>query len=163
MRGAGERLLDWLGVAAGAAFAMIAVATTFDVLRRSLFGETVNGLADAVEYALFASTFLAAPWLLRQNGHVQVDFLVAALPEHVGRIARRVADVVGLCVCVTLLVYAARATYRSWANGSVVLKTVVFPEWWLYAVIAVSMALLTLEFIRRLVLGHSVSAPPADF
>lgn len=159
-RGAYSRLLDWLGIAAGAVFGLIALATTFDVVRRGVAGQTVNGLADLVEYALFVSTFLAAPWLLRLNGHVQVDFLVGALPERLGRIARASGDVVGLGVCATLLVYSVRATYRSWSSGSVVLKTVIFPEWWLYAVIAVSMALLGLEFIRRLLLGHASAPPP---
>lgn len=83
MRGIYARLLDWLGVAAGAVFALIAVTTAYDVLARSAAGVTVKGLADLVEYALFAATFLAAPWLLRQNGHVQVDFLVTALPAPV--------------------------------------------------------------------------------
>lgn len=162
MRGIYARLLDWLGVAAGAAFALIAVATAYDVLARSAAGVTVKGLADLVEYALFAATFLAAPWLLRQNGHVQVDFIVSSLPASVAAIVRRAADGVGLAVCVILLVYAVRVTYRSWSNHSVVLKTFVFPEWWLYAVVVVSMALLALEFVRRLVLGHTVPAGPPD-
>jgi hypothetical protein len=37
----------------------------------------------------------------------------------------------------------------------------IFPEWWLYAVIAASMALLALEFARRLALGQAApTAPP---
>ena len=162
MHGAYSRLLDALGVAAGAVFAVVALATTFDVLRRGISGSTVKGLGDLVEYALFVTTFLAAPWLLRQGGHVQVDFLVAALPERVGRLVRRVGDAVGLAVCVVLFVSAVRVTWRSWASGNIVLKTVVFPEWWLYGVIVVSMLLLALEFVRRLVVGQGVAPPPAD-
>lgn len=162
MRNGYARLLDWLGVGAGAVFAIIALATTWDVLERSLTGHTVKGLADLVEYALFVATFLAAPWLLRQNGHVTVDFLVVALPQHLGKIVRRLADAVGLAVCLVLLVYGARATWGSWASGNIVLKTIVFPEWWLYAVIVVSMLLLALEFVRRLLLGRDSSAGPAD-
>ncbi len=163
MRGWYARLLDLLGVGAGAVFAIIAVVTTWDVIARSLAGGTIKGLADLVEYALFAATFLAAPWLLRQNGHVQVDFLVTALPARLGNAVRRLADAVGLGVCLLLLIYAVRVTWLSWSSGNIVLKTVVFPEWWLYVVIVVSMFLLSLEFLRRLVLGHSAAAPPTDF
>lgn len=164
MRGGYARLLDLLGVGAGIVFGVIALATTWDVLGRNLTDQTtVKGLGDLVEYALFVATFLAAPWLLRQNGHVQVDFLVTALPVRLGNALRRIADAVGLAVCLVLLVYAVRVTWRSWASGNIILKTVVFPEWWLYAVIVVSMALLVLEFSRRLVLGHAGAAGLADF
>ncbi|MDQ2927183.1 MAG: TRAP transporter small permease [Pseudomonadota bacterium] len=162
MNGAYGRFLDALGVAAGAVFAAVALATTFDVLRRDVSGSTVKGLGDLVEYALFVTTFLAAPWLLRQGGHVQVDFLVTELPQRAARLARRVGDTVGLAVCVVLFVSAVRVTWRSWASGSIVLKTVVFPEWWLYAVIVVSMLLLALEFVRRLIVGQGAAPAPAD-
>jgi TRAP-type transport system small permease protein len=157
------RLLDALGVGAGAVFALIALATTYDVALRNIAGGTVNGLVELVEYALFVSTFLAAPWLLRHNGHVQVDFLVTALPERMQSGMRRIGDAVGLAVCVVLLVYAVRVTYGAWQSGSLVLKTMIFPEWWLFAVIAVSMALLVLEFVRRLVVGQIEPHGPQDF
>ena len=157
------RLLDALGVAAGAAFALIALATTWDVGLRTLAGGTVKGLAEWVEYMLFAATFLAAPWLLRHNGHVQVDFLVTALPERMRGGMRRAGDAVGLAVCVVLLVYAVRVAAAAWQSGSLVMKTMIFPEWWLYAVIVVSMALLVLEFVRRLVLGQGEASSQQDF
>ena len=156
------RLLDWLGVGAGVVFGLIALATTWDVLLRSLAGGTINGLAEMVEYALFGATFLAAPWLLRENGHVQVDFLVEALPPRMGAAVRRFGDAVGLVVCIVLLVYAVRVTWRAFQAGNIVLKTMIFPEWWLYAVIVVSMALLVLEFARRLALGPARPAAPPE-
>jgi TRAP-type transport system small permease protein len=157
------RLLDALGVGAGAVFALIALATTWDVGLRSVFGGTVKGLVELVEYALFVSTFLAAPWLLRHNGHVQVDFLVTALPARMQSGMRKAGDAVGLAVCAVLLVYAVRVTYVAWQGGSMVLKTMIFPEWWLFAVIAVSMALLVLEFVRRLLVGQIEPHGPQDF
>ncbi len=158
-----ERLLDLLGVGAGAAFGVVALATTWDVLMRSATGSTLAGLAEAVEYTLFAATFLAAPWLLRQNGHVQVDFALNALPERLRRPVRRCGDVIGLGVCALLLFYAVQVTWAAWRSGSVVLKTLVFPEWWLFAVIAVSMALLVLEFARRLWIGQLGPGGAKDF
>jgi TRAP-type C4-dicarboxylate transport system permease small subunit len=157
------RLLDLLGVGAGAVFLFIALATGWDVAVRSLTGDTVKGLAELVEYALFAATFLAAPWLLRHNGHVQVDFLVGALPERHRKGVRRAGDAVCLAVCAVLLVYALRVCLDARQSGSIVLKTHVFPEWWLFAVIVVSMALLLLEFVRRLIVGHTTPAGTKDF
>lgn len=158
-----ERLLDLLGVGAGAVFGLIALATTYDVALRSITGGTLAGLSELVEYTLFASTFLAAPWLLRHNGHVQVDFAVGALSERPRLLVRRIGDAIGLLVCLVLLVYAVQVTWDAWRNGSIILKTLVFPEWWLFAVIVVSMALLVLEFARRLWVGQIEPSGTKDF
>lgn len=151
MRNAWARLLDALGLAAGVAFALIAAATAYDVMARAAAWPSINGLSELVEYTLFAATFLAAPWLLRHDGHVQVDFLLTALPTRSAARLRRAGDAIGLAVCLTLLVFSVRVLLQSRADRSLMLKTLIFPEWWLYAVIVVSMALLALEFLRRLI------------
>lgn len=163
MRSGYTRLLDGLGLLAGIVFAVTAVATTYDVALRTWAGGGVRGMVEWVEYGLFAATFLAAPWLLRQNGHVQVDFLVTTLPVAAQRVVRCVADLIGLMVCALLLWYAARVTWDAWSSGSIVLKSMVFPEWWIFAVVAVSMLLLVLEFARRLVVGDTAVADIKDF
>lgn len=157
-----DSLLDVFGVAAGAAFGLVAIVTTTDVLMRLTGAGAINGLAELVEYLLFTATFLAAPWLLHQNGHVQVDFLINALPPTLRQATRRLADAIGLLVCLTILFYAVRVTHESWANHNVLLKTYVVPEWWFYAIVIVSMLLLTVEFIRRLRSSSIESAPPPD-
>ena len=163
MRSGYARLLDGLGLLAGIVFAVTAVGTTYDVALRTWASGGVRGMVEWVEYGLFAATFLAAPWLLRQNGHVQVDFLVSSLPDKARRTLRRIADLIGLAVCALLLWYAVRVTWDAWASGSIVLKSMVFPEWWIFAVVAVSMLLLVLEFTRRLVVGDAGSAGVKDF
>jgi TRAP-type C4-dicarboxylate transport system permease small subunit len=35
-------------------------------------------------------------------------------------------------------------------QGSLIIKSVVFPEWWLYAPVPVCFAFLAIEFVRRL-------------
>ena len=162
MRSGYARLLDGLGLLAGIVFAVTAAATTYDIALRTWASGGVRGMVEWVEYGLFAATFLAAPWLLRHNGHVQVDFLVSTIPAAAQRMVRRVADSVGLAVCALLLWYAVRVTRDAWASGSIVLKSMVFPEWWIFAVVAVSMLLLVLEFTRRLVVRNIAGTGTKD-
>ncbi|HEY0878008.1 MAG TPA: TRAP transporter small permease [Zeimonas sp.] len=145
-----RRLLDLCGVLAGVGFALIALATAWDVFTRNVFGESVRGLVDVVEYALFVTTFLAAPWVLRKGGHVQVDFAVSALPPRARRGAARLSDAVGLAIALVLLVYSTRVTFAAWQQGSMVLKAVVFPEWWVFVVMPFASLLLAIEFAIRL-------------
>jgi TRAP-type C4-dicarboxylate transport system permease small subunit len=53
-------------------------------------------------------------------------------------------------VCAVFVVYGARAIASSAQQGSLVIKSVVFPEWWLYAPVPACFALLAIEFVRRL-------------
>ena len=60
------------------------------------------------------------------------------------------ANLVGLAVCGVLVVYGVRTILNSAAQGSMVFKSVVFPEWWLYAPVPLCFGLLSIEFLRRL-------------
>ena len=57
---------------------------------------------------------------------------------------------VGLAVSAILVVYGVRTILNSAAQSSMVFKSVVFPEWWLYVPVPICFALLTIEFVRRM-------------
>lgn len=144
------RVLELVGLLAGAAFGLAALATAVDVVLRNLAGSGVFALVDIIEYGLFVATFLAAPWVLHHNGHVQVDFLVNLMPPQGRRIAAIVADLAGVAVSGVLLWYGLQAMLQAKAGNNLVIKTMVFPEWWMLAVVPVAAALLMVEFLRRL-------------
>ncbi|ODS96396.1 MAG: hypothetical protein ABS56_13270 [Lautropia sp. SCN 69-89] len=157
-----ERVLALCGLLAGLAFALMALATAWDVFARTVLGASVRGLVDVVEYGLFVTTFLAAPWVLHQGGHVQVDFAVAALAPSRRLHVQRLGDMVGLAASLVLLVYSTRVTIAAWQQGNLVLKAIVFPEWWVFAVMPPSMLLLAFEFARRLAARERPSAAAPD-
>jgi TRAP-type C4-dicarboxylate transport system permease small subunit len=88
---------------------------------------------------------------------VRLDVLLTAVPPRLARALGRVGDLLGLAVCAVFVLYGARAIASSAQQGSLVIKSIVFPEWWLYAPVPVCFALLAVEFVRRL-LGHGVLA-----
>ena len=59
--------------------------------------------------------------------------------------------VIGLGVSVILVIYGVRTILNSANQGAMIFKSVVFPEWWLYAPFAACFAFLAIEFIRRFV------------
>jgi TRAP-type C4-dicarboxylate transport system permease small subunit len=130
----------------GAAAALV----TGDVVARNVGLGTLPWILEVSEYVLPLATFLVAPWLLSRSQHVRLDALVTALPERAGRALDRVSDLIGLAVCAVFVVYGVRTVASSAQQGSLVIKSVVFPEWWLYAPVPVCFALLGVEFVRRL-------------
>jgi TRAP-type C4-dicarboxylate transport system permease small subunit len=141
------------GMAALAALliGLTALAVTLDVVARNVGLGTLPWILEVSEYMLPLATFLVAPWLLRRNEHVRLDALLHLVGGRAGRALERAANGVGLAVCAVLVVYGARTIFNSAQQGAMVLKSVVFPEWWLYAPVPVCFLLLAFEFGRRIV------------
>lgn len=148
------RAYRWLLHAGAAASALLlgvlALLVTADVVARNLGWGTLPWILEVSEYCLPLATFLVAPWLLSRSEHVRVDVLLTALPPTVARALNRLADAAGFAVCAVFVVYGVRTVAGSAQQGSLVIKAVVFPEWWLYAPVPVSFAFLAVEFLRRI-------------
>jgi TRAP-type transport system small permease protein len=156
------RILDFLAYLVGLMFGIGTALIALDVALRNLAGIGFPWLIDAIEYGLFAGTFLAAPWVLREGAHVRVDVVVSALPPRGAALLETIADLIGLAVCLILLWYGVKVTLTAEALGSMVLKSIIFPEWWALAVVPLSSLLLAIEFVMRLCRARGAPAATAQ-
>lgn len=146
-------LLHAGALAAALLLGLMALLITGDVVARNVGLGTLPWIIEVSEYSLPLATFLVAPWLLYGSEHVRLDAVITAVPPAAARVLDLIADTIGLAVCAVFVVYGARAVASSAAQGSMVIKAIVFPEWWLYAPVPVCFALLATEFVRRMA-GH---------
>ncbi len=144
------RLLDGFGLLAGAAIAVLAILITIDIVIRNLGIGNFPWLLEVAEYALYVTTFLAAPWVLHLGAHVRVDVLVNIVPPAAARWMEAGADLLGLGASIVLFYYGLDATLASHADGSLIFKELVVTEWYLVAAMPISAAFLIIEFILRL-------------
>lgn len=140
------RLLELLAAVAAVLLGASALAITLDVVGRNVGLGTLPWILEVSEYVLPLATFLVAPWLLYRNEHVRLDILLHRWPA-----LGHLTNVIGLAVCLVLVWYGV-LTIRN--SGGMVLKSVVFPEWWLYVPVPMCFGLLAIEFIRRLALAR---------
>ena len=146
-----ERLLTGCGLFAGATLTVLAVLITLDVFLRNLGLFSSGALLEITEYALFVTTFVAAPWVLWLGSHVRVDLVLTQVPAPVARIMEIVADAAGM-VCSGLLGWhGLSVTLVSFQRGDLIVKQLVVPEWILMTFIPLSCLLLVVEFLRRIV------------
>lgn len=143
-------LVQALAGTAAVLLGLTALAVSVDVLARNVGLGAFPWVLEASEYALPAATFLVAPWLLERNGHVRLDLVIESLPPGPARWIDAAANVVGLAISATLVVYGVRAIVNSMQQGAMVIKSLVFPEWWLYLPVPLCFSLLAFEFARRL-------------
>jgi len=156
------RLLDALVVAACVLLLLMTVMIGADVLSRNLGGGGVSVSNEISEDILYLMTLLAAPWLLRQGRHIRVDVLLRVIPKRLGWYCEWASDVLGLLSCTAMAVYGARAALASWKAGSMSVKTLVMPEWWLLAPLPVAFLLLAVEMLFRMQRLHAGERAPRD-
>jgi TRAP-type transport system small permease protein len=143
-----DALIFAMAVVAAAIAGGLVVLICADVALRNLRLGNIPWSVEASEYGLYAITLLGAPWVLAMRGHVAMDLLVGQLR---GR-PRRVVDVVtcglGALICAVLVWKGLDVALGSHARGALVIKTLIFPEWWLLAPLPAAMAMLALGFLR---------------
>jgi TRAP-type C4-dicarboxylate transport system permease small subunit len=143
------KLLNALAVAAALTLLAMVVMVTADILLRNL---TRTGFAwsnEVSEYALYVITLLTAPWLLRRGQHVRVDLVLTLVPVRVAWLMEAAGDVLGFAVCLVMMRYGFKMSIDSAVLGSITIKNLVFPEWWLLWPLPVCFALLAAEFAFR--------------
>jgi TRAP-type transport system small permease protein len=160
------RVLDALALIGCALILGMTLMICADVLLRNvriipgLVGlEWANEISEAM---LFLVTMLTAPWLLRRGQHIRVDIVLRAVPPRVGWAFEWIVDVLAFACCAVITYYSARAALASYQAGSLSIKTLVTPEWWLLCVLPVAFAALTLEMLFRMRRLYFAERAPRD-
>ncbi len=146
--------LKSLAMLAGVILAADILLITAEVLFRNLGWRGLGWASDVIEYSLPLATLLVAPWLVAQRGHVKLDLLVERMTS--GRRNQLFRATMWLSTAVTgVLVYASTLlvldTYRS---GALVMKSLVFPEWWVMAAVPPLFLLIAIECLRSALAGQ---------
>jgi TRAP-type C4-dicarboxylate transport system permease small subunit len=117
---------------------------------------------EVTEYALYLITLLTAPWLLRRGQHIRVDIVLRILPRRIAWYCEWLCDLMAFVVCVVIAYAAWKATLSSIAINAMVVKTLALPEWWLYAPLQVTFALLAIEVLFRMARLHAAERGPRE-
>ena len=136
---------------------MVGVVTV-DVLLRAIVRRGLAWSSEVSEYGIYFVTLLVAPRLLRNGLHVKIDILSSRLSGAAGRWLAKSIDVCGCVVCLVIAFYAWQMVGESMAAGSMVIRNVIFPEWWVMAPLPAAFLILAVEFFLGLWRGHGRTA-----
>jgi TRAP-type transport system small permease protein len=161
------KLLEALALVASALLFFMMLMICVDVLLRNVaLVPGVRGLEwsnEVSEAMLYLITMLAAPWLLRRGQHIRVDIVLRAIPKRLAWYCEWACDVLALGCCASMVFYGAHMAAKSHAAGSMSIKTLITPEWWLLAPLPAAFALLGIEILFRMRrLYYAERAPRAD-
>jgi TRAP-type transport system small permease protein len=148
------RVLEAMALVACALILGLTLMICADVLLRNV--RVVPGLAglawanEISEAMLYLITLLTAPWLMRRGAHIRVDILLRAVPNALGWAFEWIVDALAMTCSALIAWYAARAALASWQAGSLSIKTLITPEWWILSALPLAFLALTLEMFFRM-------------
>ncbi len=158
-----SRLLDAMLAIACVLLLAMTLLTGFDVLLRNVGAGGIPPSNELCEYALYLTTILAAPGLLRRGQHIRVDIILQAMPPRLAWYFEWIGDVVGIVCCFFFVWYGVQVTLASYIASAVSIKTLVLPEWWILVPMPVCFLMLAIEFVFRMrFLALADRAPRAD-
>lgn len=142
---------------------LIAVAVTIDVLMRYIFAKTYAGLFEITEYSLLWITFLGAPWIMKNNGHVRVDLIVNKLSPYRRALLQIIADFISIFLLITMTWYTAGLTLHDFRTSFTLSGILMAPKWPIEIIIPIGFLLLLLQAARS-TRQHvkDLKSPPMD-
>lgn len=147
-------------VICGGVFMFMMVVVSIDAILRYAFSSPLAWEIEVNEYLLLYVTFLGAPWLLRQDGHVRVDLLFAYIPERAAHRLTMCTSLLGGAACLVLCAVGCQSTWEAFVRGLPEIKTLAVPRWILMWVIPYGSLLLAIEFFSK-AWGHWSQNAPA--
>lgn len=145
------RLLQALAAIAGGVMFLMGLMIVYDVVVRNLGFQPPPHTLTITEYALLYVTMLAAPWLVREKGHVYIELVTAAVKPRVRWAMAKLVYLLCVMVCLILFYYALDVTLVELGRGEVDIRSFDMPRWLLILCMPIGFLLMAIEFARFLV------------
>lgn len=144
-----DRTIAAMMAVSSALIVLIAIAVTIDVLMRYIFSKTYAGLFEITEYSLLWITFLGAPWIMKNNGHVRVDLIVNRLAPRKRASLKIIADFISIFLLITMTWYTAGLTLHDFRTSFTLSGVLMAPKWPIEIIIPIGFFLLLLQMARH--------------
>ena len=157
-----ELLINGLAAFAGLLIAAVSLLIAWDVIARNSGLTPPASTVALTEYALLYFTMAAAPWLVRQRGHIVVESLQRRLPAGLRRILDRAIVLFCAAVCLLVALLAMLLAIEAWQRGEIEVRSLDMPRWVLFLPVTVGFLLSASEFLRLGLRGEACSTPPQE-
>lgn len=150
-----DKLITALAIAASAVVALMCAMVLFDVTMRS-FGIALPAFAvTIVEYSLLYLAMCAAPWLVRERGHVYIDLLVQAVPAALRRVGEKFIYTVTIIACLIMAAAAASLAWDAINSDRMDVRGIDVPLWVSIVPLPFGFGLVAVEFFLLMIRGES--------
>jgi TRAP-type C4-dicarboxylate transport system permease small subunit len=158
------RLVRFLSQACGIAAAGLLLAATVVVCQmvvvRYVLGTSTVWQSDFVTYAIVASTFIGAPYVLLHKGHVNVDIVPLYLRGRLRFAMALVSYLLAFAFCLAVAWYGWVHFHEAWRGGWVTETVWALPLWIPLTALPLGMGLLALQYVADILCLVTGREPP---
>ena len=144
-----DRTIGSLAALASFLIIFIAVSVSTAVVMRYFLERPIFWVVEVSGYSLLYITFLAAAWLLKEEGHVKMDLLLNRLKPRTQALLNMITSIISAIALLIVVRYSARATWEYFQNDYYVPGLLEPPQWAILVIIPIGSLLLSIQFLRR--------------
>ncbi len=144
-----DRFIEALAFLAGVLTILMMVGISVDVTCGYVFHRPIMGVLELSEMMLLYITFLGAAWVLREEGHVNMDLILTIFKPRTQAWINAVTSLVCAGICLILFKYGLQVTLGMFRDGVLESGTVQINQGYLLLVIPLGSLPLFLQFLRR--------------
>ena len=128
---------------------------TVAVLLRYYFGLSVGWSTELAEYFIYLAVVLAAPWVLKHDGHVVVDIFTMNLAPETRRKVGIFVNLLGAAIGVAFAYYSLLATWENFVKGTETIRIMPIPRYLPLMFLPLMSVLFFFQFLRKAWEGFS--------
>jgi C4-dicarboxylate transporter, DctQ subunit len=144
-----DRILNYSFYAAIGILAFGWFAVCLEILMRYFLRRSMDWTFETTEYILAAITFIGAAWLLKHEGHVNMDVLVNAFKRRTQNLLQAITSIICAVACLIITWYGAEAAWYRWVQDIHFVTAMQPPSAPFIAIVPLGFLLLFIQFIRR--------------
>ena len=148
-----DRVRDLAGALSLIILCFVWVTICVNVFMRYFLNRSITWGMEIAEYSLLYLTFLAAAWLLKEEGHVHIELVLDRLKPRTQSLLNTITSIIGAVLCLVIAWYSAETTWEYFQRGVCRPTPLEPPTFLILAVIPVGSFLLFFQFLRR-AYGH---------
>lgn len=144
-----DRLNDLLALMATVLLAFLMLSVTYSVVIRYFWGFTTFGLFEIWQYSLLYIPFLGVAWLLKREGHINMDVVLIRLKPKAQAILNGITSILSALTCLALIWGGTLMTWESFRAGHRIIGELFPPEFLILMIIPIGSFLFFIQFLRR--------------
>ena len=134
---------------AALALGFLLVAICYATFSRFAFNKPLSNLVEYASYSLIYITFLGAPQILKNRGHINLDILTNTLAPKVNLMLSVAVNIAGAVICGVITWISFQVAYGNFVNQIKVMDSMGTPQYLLTMAIPIGMFFMTVQFIRN--------------
>jgi C4-dicarboxylate transporter DctM subunit len=146
-----DRICILSGTVAGMAMFVVAMNTTYEVIRRRIFDSPTTWVFSVSLFVMVWFVLLAGPFGVKERKQIEVDFLILHLSERTRSMLGIATYIISLVFIIVMGYYGSQMCLDAYVKGITSLDLLVYPQWILYLIFPLASVLYGLQMVRIIV------------